>query len=114
MPSRLLMVLPKEAKSTETHIRLKNTRETLNKRYDISCTLETRQLYLSERYRVALGSRCLTRIHFTAKQCRFTSHRRQTRETKTHLEAATQSVCMSFIRYPCNISVCSCDRTDVA
>jgi len=33
--------------------------------------------YVSERERVALGSRCLTRIHFTAKQCRFTSHRRK-------------------------------------
>lgn len=69
---------------------------------------------MSERYRVALGSRCLTRIHFTAKHCRFTSHRRKTQEIMTHLEAAAQYVCKSFIRYPCNTRVCFCDRTDVA
>ncbi len=108
MPSRLSMVLSKDAKVQKA---TSAWCETLNKRYDMSCSLETQQIYLSERYRVALGSRCLTRTHFTAKQkCRFTSHRRQRQETMTHLEA----VCTSFIRYPCNISVCSCDRTDVA
>ncbi len=44
-----------------------------------------------------LALEVLTRIHFTAKQCRFTSHRRQKQEIMTHLEAETRSVCMSFI-----------------
>lgn len=59
------MFFPKDAKSAAKPHPLAKTCKILNARYDISCNLETQ--LLSERERVALGSRCLTRIHFKAK-----------------------------------------------